>query len=524
MSCPACDIACPPEAESCPGCGLDLSNGIKRKTAIGGRYEVLGLLGPGAVATVYRCLDRLHDTVVAVKVFRPDVRRSPQNDQAFRADITVAQQIRHRNFCTILDCGEHSGLLFLVMDCISGMTLKQRLKGRSGLPIDEAFDLGMQIASGLQAIHEVGLLHQDLKPQNVLVDEQGVARLMDMDVAKRWGSPGAITITAVGQLFGAPEYISPEHARGVRSDLRSDVYSLGCVLYELFTGHPPYRAATPVATALKHVHEPIPLEGARASRLPEAMLPVFRRSLAKNPARRYPSARALAAALGLARTMSGEPARLTPPRVTGKEPLPALLGALNPVDATVRLNLEDIQRPVDPAIRKVIPLLLHALESPPEPPPDDAALAELLESEGRREQGQGEQGQGEQGQGETGGPSAGGGEATAPAVSFVGSPGSINVLIDALQEKDGSVRSKAARALGGIGPAAREAIPVLLGALQDREAHVRWDAARALGQIGAAAAEGLAAAVNDKDPVVRQIAADALKSIIRRKREIQSAE
>jgi HEAT repeat protein len=106
----------------------------------------------------------------------------------------------------------------------------------------------------------------------------------------------------------------------------------------------------------------------------------------------------------------------------------------------------------------------------------------------------------------------------------VGNLGSIAILIEALREKDGNVRAKAARALGGIGPAAKEAIPVLLSALQDREAHVRWDAARALGQIGAAAAEGLAAAVNDKDPVVRQIAADALKLIIRRKRENQSAE
>ncbi len=106
----------------------------------------------------------------------------------------------------------------------------------------------------------------------------------------------------------------------------------------------------------------------------------------------------------------------------------------------------------------------------------------------------------------------------------MGSPGSIEILVEALKEKDGNVRSKAARALGGIGPAAKEAIPVLLEALRDREAHVRWDAARALGQIGAAAAEGLAAAVNDKDPVVRQIAADALKRIIQRKREAHSAD
>ena len=513
MSCPACDHACPTGAEACPACALDLSNGIRRRSLLAGRYEVLGLLGAGAVATVYRALDRQQDTYVAVKVFRPDVRRTPQNDGTFRADLTVAQRIRHQNFCSILDCGEHAGLLFLVMECVSGPNLKQRLKdrgARGGLGLDEAFDLGVQLAAGLQAVHEARLLHQDIKPQNVVVDERGLARLMDMDVAKRWGSPSSITITAVGQLFAAAEYVSPEQVRGVTCDARSDVYSLGCVLYEMFTGHPPYRAATKVATALKHVHEPIPLEGTRARHVPEAMLPVLRKVLAKNPARRYPTARALASALALARTMSGAPPRM-PPKADDHEPLPVLLGALNPVDATIRFDLADL-KPTDPANRRAIPVLLQALEGIGDTPaPEEAPLEVLLEDDVLPEP-------------VNFGPEGNGaGDDEAP-VTFVGNPGSIAILIEALREKDGNVRAKAARALGGMGPAAKEAIPVLLTALQDREAHVRWDAARALGQIGAAAAEGLAAAVNDKDPVVRQIAADALKLIIRRKRENQSAE
>ncbi|HEY5907159.1 MAG TPA: HEAT repeat domain-containing protein, partial [Vicinamibacteria bacterium] len=347
-----------------------------------------------------------------------------------------------------------------------------------------------------------------------MLDDHGVARLMDMDVTKRWGTSGPITITSVGQLFGAPEYVSPEHARGVKTDERSDVYSLGCMLYEIFTGHPPYRAATPVATALKHVHEPIPLESAKAARIPEALLPVFRKVLAKNPSRRHPSAKALASALGLARTMSGAPARLVN-KTAEKAPLPLLLSALNPVDATIRLNLEDI-RSGDPNARRAIPLLIDALDKARgarEHAAEDDSLLQMLgaadvpppmdfSSLSSRDDGFG----------------------SPPILSFVGSPGSIEILVEALKEKDGNVRSKAARALGGIGPAAKEAIPVLLEALRDREAHVRWDAARALGQIGAAAAEGLAAAVNDKDPVVRQIAADALKRIIQRKREAHSAD
>ena len=318
MSCPACDHACPAGADACPSCALDLSNGIRRRSLLAGRYEVLGLLGAGAVATVYRALDRQQDTYVAVKVFRPDVRRSPQNDGSFRADLTIAQRIRHQNFCSILDCGEHAGLLFLVMECVSGPSLKQRLKdrgARGGLGLDRPSTWGCSSRRGCKPCTRSGLLHQDVKPQNVVVDERGLARLMDMDVAKRWGSPSSITITAVGQLFAAAEYLSPEHVRGVKCDARSDVYSLGCVLFEMFTGHPPYRAATKVATALKHVHEPIPLEGTRSRHVPEAMLPVLRKVLAKNPARRYPTARALASALALARTMSG-----APPRCPGRPP------------------------------------------------------------------------------------------------------------------------------------------------------------------------------------------------------------
>ena len=509
MTCPSCDLACPPDAEACSRCGLDVSNGIRRRSLVAGRYEVQGLLGGGSVATVYRALDRFYDQLVALKVFRPDVRRTPQADSAFRADLTFAQRIRHRNFCSILECGEHEGLLFLVMEPLSGTSLKERLKRHhNGFPAEEAFDLGMQITAGLQSVHEAGLIHQDVKPQNVMVDDQGTARLMDMDVAKRWGTAGAITITSVGQLFGTPEYVSPEHARGVPADLRSDVYSLGCVLFELFTGHPPYRAATPVATALKHVHEPIPLEGAKALRIPETMLPVFRKALAKNPARRYPTARALASALGLARTMSGGPSRLAP-KEADKNPLPVLLGALNPIDATIRLDVAEI-RARDPGLRRAIPTLIHALNTARDKErSEQTPLAELL------------------GEGRDPDPVRVGPEATlgeGPTVSFMGSAGSVAILVEALREKDGSVRAKAARALGGIGPAAREAIPVLLDALHDREAHVRWDAARALGQIGAAAAEGLAAAVNDKDPVVRQIAADALKRIIQRKRKSHSTE
>jgi serine/threonine protein kinase len=496
----------------CARCGLDLSNGIRRRSLVAGRYEVLGHLGNGSVASVYRALDRRQDVVVALKVFRPDLRRTAATDAAFRRELASVSDLRHRNLCAVLGGGEHTGLLYLVLEALPGVSLKQHLRKPGGVSGEEAFDLGTQIVAGLEALHGGGALHRDLKPQNVTVDADGLARIMDLDLTKRGSASGAITITSVGKLFGAAEYLSPELTRGAPPDARSDVYSAGCVLYELFTGHPPYRAPTPVATALKHVHEPLPLEGPRAARIPEPMIPLFRKVLAKNPARRYPTARALGSALALVRTMSAP--RHLPAAEASKGPLPALLSALNPLDATIRLNLEDIKA-ADPGSRRAIPVLLHALEGRrDEAGSDDRLLADLLaEVEG---------GEPKEPSWPLSSPGAYG--AAPAAVSFKGSPGSIGILIGALQEKDGTVRAKAARALGSIGPGAREAIPVLLGALQDQEAHVRWDAARALGRIGAAAAEGLAAAVDDKDPVVRQIAADALKRIIRRKRETQAGE
>jgi hypothetical protein len=277
--------------------------------------------------------------------------------------------------------------------------------------------------------------------------------------------------------------MSPEQVRGTKADARSDLYTLGVVVYELFTGRPPFRGPTPLAAALKHVYEEPPLEGPKAAGIPEPLLPILRRALAKNPERRYASAQELGAALGLARAKSCAPSRLVP--TPAPAPLPVLLGALNPVDATVRMKAVKPPAP-DSASREAIPALLHALDGsagqaePPAPHPEAATVEEPRMIAGRS---------------------------------------SVAVLIEALKEKDRSVRSKAARELGGIGPAAREAIPVLLDALRDSEASVRWDAARALGQIGAAAAEGLAAAIHDKDPVVRQIVADALKQIIQRKRE-----
>ena len=323
-------------------------------------------------------------------------------------------------------------------------------------------------------------MHRDIKALNVMVDARGAAKLMDLDIAKHCGVEEASAVTVTAQVVGSPEYISPEQARGRPVDERSDVYSLGIVVYELFTGHVPFRADTSVAIVLKHLEDAPPLEGPGAERIPEGLVPVLRKALAKTPEKRYSSARGLAAALRLARTMASSPA-LPPTRSSA--PLPALLQALNPTDATVRLELPVFRGKLDLEARRAIPVLIGALGQDRAPKPEPVAVP-------------------------------------APAEVTLTTPDAVAVLVKALRTEDHHGRARAARALGGIGPAAKESIPVLLEALKDRDSNVRWDAARALGQMGAVAAEALASAVRDPDFVVRGIVADALKKIIRRKRTL----
>jgi HEAT repeats len=242
----------------------------------------------------------------------------------------------------------------------------------------------------------------------------------------------------------------------------------------------PFRGETPLATVLKHLNDPVPVDGPRAERIPASLVPVLRKALAKNPDDRYSTARGLAGALGVARTAYAE---LVAPRHESAPPLPALLEALNPIDGTVRMPAVRIPR-VDPGASRAIPVLIDALDNPPVPPPDPRTV-------------------------------------TAPQLMpFRGDkpPEPVAILIRALKSENQGDRARAARVLGGMGPDASQSIPVLLEALRDRVGEVRDNAAQALERMGPAAQAALAAAVKDSDPIVRRIAAEALARILKRKR------
>ena len=309
MICPTCQTENPPFAERCQNCAttlvaptavvvtVDLTPG----TVFHDRYEILGALGRGGMGMVYKARDRALDETVAIKVLRPDFSQDPTMAERFKTEIRLARKVRHRNVCAIHDFGEERGLQFISMELVEGMDLKRLLRERGALPLGEAYELAIQVAEGLQAVHEAGIIHRDLKTPNVMRDPEGRARLMDFGIAKRQGGE---TLTATGSIVGTPEYMSPEQAQGHKADYRSDIYSLGIVTYELFTGQTPFRGETPISTILKQISDPPPLDTAPALGLPAELRTVLQRALAKDPEARYQTAQAFADALRNARLPS----------------------------------------------------------------------------------------------------------------------------------------------------------------------------------------------------------------------------
>jgi predicted Ser/Thr protein kinase len=317
MTCPACGALNDASAQSCARCGAEIlaatevgppptnvtvSANLTAGTLFAGRFEIVRPLGRGGMGIVYLARDRrLDDEVVAIKVLRPDFAQDPTMAARFKSEIKLARRVRHKNVGAIHDYGEDSGLLYISMEFVDGVDLKQQLRKSGAITGPEGYELAIQVAEGLQAVHDAGIIHRDLKTPNIMIDGKRVARLMDFGIAKQHGD-GATT--GSGNIVGTPEYMSPEQAQGKKVDFRSDIYALGIVVYEIFTGNVPFRGETPIATILKHIQEPPTLEGPDAPVLPPTLIPVLRKCLAKDPAQRYATAAELAEALRRARSPS----------------------------------------------------------------------------------------------------------------------------------------------------------------------------------------------------------------------------
>jgi len=311
MVCPDCGVETYETAESCAECGRSLA--VPVGTVLADRYEIQVLLGAGGLGRVYRAHDRMLDEVVAVKVLHPEAARSPELSKRFRSEIKLARKVRHRNVCAIHEYGEHGAYRFVAMELVDGIDLHRVMRERGPLPPRDAFDVAIQVTKGLSAIHDAGVIHRDLKTPNIMQDSKGVVRLLDFGIAKLLSPTGTLAVTAVQRVVGTPEYMSPEQIRGDDLDERSDIYGLGVVIFEIFTGNVPFQGKSPLDTLLRQVNEPPPLYGEAAARLPTSLIPVLRKTLAKDPKDRYASAHALTEALRVARRAAYPEASFTPP-------------------------------------------------------------------------------------------------------------------------------------------------------------------------------------------------------------------
>ena len=252
---------------------------------LGNRYEIIEKVGNGGMATVYKATDLVLKRYVAVKILRDEFTTDEEFIKRFETEAQSAAKLVHPNIVSIFDVGVDNGIYYIVMELIQGKTLKEIiLEERGPLPWKWSVNVAIQIASALEMAHKNNIIHRDIKPHNIIITEDGIAKVTDFGIAKAVSNS---TITAFGKTIGSVHYFSPEHARGGYTDAKSDLYSLGVVLYEMVTGRVPFDADTPVSVALKHMQEePVPpIE--ENHNLPEALNKIILKALKKDPMLRY---------------------------------------------------------------------------------------------------------------------------------------------------------------------------------------------------------------------------------------------
>jgi serine/threonine protein kinase len=278
------------------------------------RYRVLEVLGAGGMGVVYKAVHRLMDRVVALKVIHRHLTDRPGLVERFRREVRAAARLTHPNIVTAYDADQAGDTHFLVMEHVAGISLDREVVRRGPLPVREACDLARQAALGLQHAYERGLVHRDLKPHNLLLTPAGQVKILDFGLAHVADADNsAATPLSSGMVLGTPDYVAPEQARDpAQADIRADVYSLGCTLYHLLTGRPPFPDGTPLQKLLAHQEcRPRALTAARAD-VPEALAAIVERMLSKDPARRYPTPADVVA--DLARFLDPVPAPSAPAR------------------------------------------------------------------------------------------------------------------------------------------------------------------------------------------------------------------
>jgi TolB-like protein len=274
------------------------------QSALANRYRIERELGRGGMASVYLARDLKHNRLVALKVLHPELAHA-LGPERFLREIQLTARLDHPHILPVHDSGEAAGFLWYTMPYVEGESLRDRLRREVQLPIEEARRIAGEIAEALDYAHKHGVVHRDIKPENVMLGE-GYARVADFGVARALESAGGADLTETGLAVGTPAYMSPEQASGGAADARSDVYALGCVLYEMLAGEPPYTGPTPQAVAAKRLTDPVPSIRRVREEVPEHIDRAVRIALAKTPADRFATAGQLGKALSAPSATEGD--------------------------------------------------------------------------------------------------------------------------------------------------------------------------------------------------------------------------
>src|SRR5947209_502357 len=253
-------------------------------TTLSGRYRLEARIGAGGMSTVYRALDATLERQVAIKLMNREVASDSDQLERFRREARAVAQLSHPHVVGVIDAGEDEGRPYIVFEYVEGETLKERIRRQGRLPVAEAVAYAIEIARALGAAHARHIVHRDVKPQNVLIDEEGSAKVTDFGIARTLDEEG---LTADGRVLGTTDYVSPEQALGQPVTGQSDLYSLGIVLYEMLAGEVPFKGESQVAVAMKHVREPLPDVQRSRPEVSAALAAVIDRATAKHPGDRY---------------------------------------------------------------------------------------------------------------------------------------------------------------------------------------------------------------------------------------------
>ena len=304
------------------------------ETLLNQRYELVAQQGSGGMSVIYKALDRMLGRMVAVKILRPNLTKDPAFLDKFQQEARSVAMMSHPNIVTVHDVGSDGATHYIVMEMIEGNDLKKLIKARGGLPFDKALDYGIQICAGLGFAHRSQLVHADVKPQNILINSEGVLKVTDFGIAQAFTDTMPQTRSEV--VWGSPHYFAPEQAKGEKPSPASDVYSIGIVLFEMFSGRLPYVGSSQRELALAHIQGDIPLVKAYKPDLPDSLSNVIAKVMSKRPNDRYKHADQLGHILREIRERSRHTARQTasgrmaPPTVAGGQSARRALPAVPP--------------------------------------------------------------------------------------------------------------------------------------------------------------------------------------------------